>query len=73
MRSSEDSDMKPGDIVYLPCRVVGSSKMAFSNEPVVDLVPVGYQSQPGVDNSYAIQPFTVFAEDVIARHLTGSL
>lgn len=65
--------MKPNDIVYLPCRVVSVGTMAYSGETVVDLVPAGYQAQPGVDNSYAIEPFSVFAEDVIARHLTGSL
>jgi hypothetical protein len=55
--------MKVGDIVMVPCRVIGTSSMAYSEEKVVDLQPLEFTSgQPYC--SSVIRPFTVYARDV---------
>ena len=60
------NQMKVGDIVYLPCKVVGTSTLGGrwgGAEPVVDLRPI--ESTSGEPfGEHIIKPFTVYACDV---------
>lgn len=58
--------MKIGDLVYLPCRIVGMGNMAYTGEAIVDLIPERYTSTTTrIDSaSYPIKTISVFAKDV---------
>lgn len=49
-----------GDVVYLACKVVSTGEMAMSEEQVLDLVPLEYESREPYDRP----PFSVYARDV---------
>jgi hypothetical protein len=65
------SEIKVGDIVYLPCKVVGKSMLSGrwgGAEPVVDLRPI--ESTSGEPfGEHIIKPFTVYACDVQTKEL----
>lgn len=51
-----------GDIVYVPCKVVGIGVMAFTGEQVVDLVPIEHRS----GEIYGIvKPFSIYGESAM--------
>jgi hypothetical protein len=58
--------MKIGDIVLVPCQVVGTGTFAYSGNLALDLVPI----EKGSGEPYApylLRPFTVYADDVILK------
>ncbi|MNQ54047.1 hypothetical protein D3C85_681030 [compost metagenome] len=55
--------IKVGDTVYLPCKVVGISQMAYSKESVIDVIPLEKESQE-MYNESRIKRLTVYLNDV---------
>lgn len=55
--------MKVGDIVMVPCQIVGISTLAYSKSMVLDLAPIEHSSGKPYGDS-VVKVFAVLAEDV---------
>ena len=59
------SNCKVGDIVVLRCKVISTGIMAYTQEAVLDLVPMCEVER----KAYTIhKPWSVFENDVVKEH-----